>query len=58
MEPPNHPLQAGSKAATDEEIKRLVAETLLARAIKRHLAMNSPSNSKPSQTSTNKKPNE
>ncbi|EXI77143.1 MAG: hypothetical protein AW10_03984 [Candidatus Accumulibacter appositus] len=45
-------------AAENEKIQDLVAETRLSRAIKRHLAMNSPSNSKPSQTSTNKKPNE
>ena len=52
------PTPPGSKTATDEEIKSLVAETLLARAIKRHLAMNSASNSNPSPTSTSKKPNE
>jgi hypothetical protein len=40
--------RAGSKAATEEEIKSLVAGTLLARAIKRHLAMNSAPNSNPS----------
>lgn len=58
MEPPHRTQQAGSKTATEEEIQKLVAETRLARAIKRQLAMNSPSKKEPAPTSTGKKPDE
>jgi len=58
MDKPPAKNQPGSKTATDEEIKNLVAETLLARAIRRHQAKTSGSTSKPSPTSTGKKPNE
>ncbi|WP_299160864.1 hypothetical protein [Accumulibacter sp.] len=60
MDKPSTKNQAGSTTATatDEEIKQLVAETLLARAIRRHQAKTSASTSKPSPTSTGKKPSE
>ncbi|WP_300319419.1 hypothetical protein [Accumulibacter sp.] len=58
MDKPSAKNQAGSTTATDEEIKQLVAETLLARAIRRHQAKTSASTSKPSPTSTGKKPSE
>ena len=48
--------EAGSKTATDEEIQDLVAQTLLLRRLKKHAANRSASNSKPSPTSTGKKP--
>ncbi len=57
MEKPQAKNQLGSKTATDEEIKSLVAQTLLSRAIQRH-QKNSDSNSKPSPTPTGKKPSE
>jgi len=50
--------EAGLTAEENEKIQNLVAETRLARAIKRHQAMASASTSKASPTSTSKKPND
>jgi hypothetical protein len=50
--------EAGLTAEENEMVQDLVAETRLAQAIRRHQAMTSPSTSKPSPTSTGKKPNE
>ncbi|WP_291982530.1 hypothetical protein [Candidatus Accumulibacter sp. ACC005] len=59
MEKPQAKNQTGSKkSATDEEIRQLVAETMLAKAIRRHQAKNSAPNSKPSPIPTGKKPSE
>ena len=50
--------RTGSTKTTDSEINRLVAETLLAKAIRRNQEKDSRSPANPPQTSPSKKPSE